>query len=383
MAVLSGVRVVEIAGLGPGPFCGMLLADLGAEVTLVERLGGVGSIDFGETAIFNRGKRSIALDLKSPDAVELVLRLVERADGLVEGMRPGVMERLGLGPDACLRRNPRLAYGRMTGWGQTGPLAARAGHDLNYLGVSGAAWFASPPGEPPFPPPTLVGDMGGGALYLAVGLLAAILHARGGGAGQVIDAAIVDGSAHLANLLLALKGSGQLGPARGASILDGPHWSRCYRCADGRYVSVQAVEPRFYAVLLERLGLSGDADLREHQYDAARWPALSRRLEVLFATRPRDAWCALVEGSDACLGPVLDPDEAARHPHNVARGTFVAPGGVLQASAAPRFGAAAPPAPGPIPRRGEHTEAVLVELGVSPAELERLRARGVVAPATP
>lgn len=379
MAVLSGVRIVEIAGLGPGPFCGMLLADLGAEVVLVERPGGGDSIDFGDTAIFHRGKRSVALDLKAPEAVELVLRLVERADGLVEGMRPGVMERLGLGPDVCLRRNPRLAYGRMTGWGQTGPLADRAGHDLNYLGISGAAWFASPPGQPPFPPPTLVGDMGGGALYLAVGLLAAIVHARAGGGGQVIDAAIVDGSAHLTNLLLSLKGSGQLGPARGGSILDGPHWSRCYRCADGRFVSVQAVEPKFYAVLLERLGLGGDRELAEHQYDAARWPELSRRLEALFATRTRDAWCALVEGSDACLGPVLDPDEAARHPHNVARGTYAAPGGVLQASPAPRFPDGPAALPGPIPRRGEHTEAVLRELGVSPDELARLRAGAVIA----
>jgi acetyl-CoA hydrolase len=379
MPVLSGVRVVELAGLGPGPFCGMLLADLGAEVTLVERAGGAESIDFGATAIFNRGKRSIALDLKRPEAIALVLRLVERADALIEGMRPGVMERLGLGPDVCLRRNPRLAYGRMTGWGQSGPLAARAGHDLNYLGISGAAWFASAPGEPPFPPPTLVGDMGGGALYLAVGLLAAILHARAGGAGQVVDAAIVDGSAHLQNLLLSLKASGQLGARRGASILDGPHWSRCYRCADGRHVSVQALEPKFYAILLDRLGLAGDRDLADHPYDAAWWPELSRRFEALFATRPRDAWCALVEGSDACLAPVLDPDEAARHPHNVARATFVAPGGVLQASPAPRFPGLPAPTPAAIPRRGEHAEVVLAEIGVGTDELARLRAAGVVA----
>jgi acetyl-CoA hydrolase len=380
MGVLSGVRIVEIAGLGPGPFCGMLLADLGAEVTLVERTGGGDSIDFGDTAIFNRGKRSLAVDLKSPEVVELVLRLVERADGLVEGMRPGVMERLGLGPEVCLRRNPRLAYGRMTGWGQSGPLAPRAGHDLNYLGVSGAAWFASPPGQPPFPPPTLVGDMGGGALYLAVGLLAAILHARAGGPGQVVDAAIVDGSAHLLNLLLSLKGSGQLGAARGESILDGPHWSRCYRCADGRFVSLQPVEPKFYGILLERLGLAGDPEL-QRQYEPERWPALSRRLEALFATRTRDEWCALFAGSDACLGPVLDPDEAARHPHNVARGTYAAPGGVLQAAPAPRFPGGPPPVPGPIPRRGAHTAAVLRELGVAGEDLESLRAAGLVATA--
>jgi acetyl-CoA hydrolase len=380
MGVLSGVRIVELAGLGPGPFCGMLLADLGAEVTLVERTRGGDSIDFGATAVFNRGKRSLALDLKSAEAVELVLRLVERADGLIEGMRPGVMERLGLGPEVCLRRNPRLAYGRMTGWGQTGPLAQAAGHDLNYLGISGAAWLASLPGEPPFPPPTLVGDMGGGALYLAVGLLAAIVHARGGGAGQVVDAAIVDGSAHLMNLLLALKGSGQLGARRGDSILDGPHWSRCYRCADGRFVSVQAVEPKFYGVLLERLGLAGDPDL-VHQYDAQRWPALSRRFEALFATRTRDEWCALVAGSDACLGPVLDLDEAARHPHNVARGTYAAPGGVLQVAPAPRFPGTPPTPLGSIPRRGEHSEAVLRGLGVSTDDLARLCAGGVVSTA--
>ncbi len=380
MSVLAGVKVLEIEGIGPGPFGAMLLADLGADVVLVQRTRSSGDVtDMGEAAIQHRGKRSIAIDLKSAQGVELVLQLAERADCLIEGMRPGVMERLGLGPDALLERNSRLVYGRMTGWGQTGPLAQAAGHDLNYLALSGALWYASPAGTPPYTPPTVVGDVAGGALYLVIGLLAGIVNARATGQGQVVDAAIVDGSAHMLNLLFALRASGNLEIERGASLIDGSHWSSTYRCADDRYVSVQAVEPRFYALLLERLGLAGDPDFAR-QYDRESWPRAGQRLGELFATRTRDQWCALLEGSDACFAPVLDPQEAARHPHNVARGVFATRDGMLQAEPAPRFSRSSPPAPpGPIPRRGEHTLQVLREAGVDESRIQQLVARGAVA----
>ena len=381
MSVLEGVRVVEIEGIGPGPFCAMLLADLGADVVMVQRTRSTGDVsDLGEAAIQHRGKRSVAVDLKSAQGVQVVLQLLEQADCLVEGMRPGVMERLGLGPDACLARNPRLVYGRMTGWGQTGPLAPAAGHDLNYLALSGALWYASPAGTPPFTPPTVVGDVAGGALYLAIGLLAGILSARATGHGQVVDAAIVDGAAHMLNLLLALRASGNLEIERGASLIDGSHWSGTYRCADGRFVAVQSLEPRFYAVLLERLGLAADPDFAR-QYDTRSWPRARQRLAELFATRPRDAWCALLEGTDACFAPVLDPEEAARHPHNVARGVFSTRDGMLQADPAPRFSKSPPPPHRPIPARGEHTIEVLRQAGLDEAQLQGLIASGAVAQA--
>jgi crotonobetainyl-CoA:carnitine CoA-transferase CaiB-like acyl-CoA transferase len=356
---LTGVRVLEIAGIGPAPFCGMLLADLGADVVLADRAEpNDQNIEVGPTQITNRGKRSIALDLKSPQGVETVLALVENCDALIEGMRPGVMERLGLGPDVCLERNPRLVYGRMTGWGQHGPLAHAAGHDLNYIALSGALWYAGQPGEPPMTPPTIVGDIGGGALYLAVGVLAGVMSARATGRGQVVDAAIVDGSAHMMNLLLGLKGTGKFVTERGASILDGPHWYATYRCADGRFVSVGSLEPKFYRLLLTKLGLDGDPAYAQ-PYDRRSWPELKRRFAELFAKRTRDEWCALLEGTDACFAPVLDLDEAARHPHLAARGVYSDPDGVLQANPAPRFSGTPAGAPGAIPGRGVDAEAVL------------------------
>ena len=381
MSVLEGVRVVEIEGIGPGPFCAMLLADLGADVVMVQRTRSTGDVsDLGESAIQHRGKRSVAVDLKSAQGVQVVLQLLEQADCLVEGMRPGVMERLGLGPEACLARNPRLVYGRMTGWGQTGPLAPVAGHDLNYLALSGALWYASPAGTPPFTPPTMLGDVAGGALYLAIGLLAGILSARAAGLEQVVDAAIVDGAAHMLNLLLALRASGNLAIERGVSLIDGSHWSGTYRCADGRFVAEQSLEPRFYAVQHERLGLEGDPDFAR-QYDPGSWPRARQRLAELFATRPRDAWCALLEGTDACFAPVLDPEEAARHPHNVARGVFSTRDRMLQADPAPRFSKSPPPPHRPIPARGEHTIEVLRQAGIDEAQLQGLIASGAVAQA--
>jgi alpha-methylacyl-CoA racemase len=376
MGVLSGLRVIEIAGLGPAPFCGMLLADMGADVVLVERVGARGGdpLSLGKNAIVNRGKRSVALDLKNPAAVDAVLRLVDGADALIEGMRPGVMERLGLGPDACLARRPLLVYGRMTGWGQDGPLAHAAGHDINYIALSGALWFSGAPGAPPMAPPTLVGDLGGGALYLAVGVLAALLSARQTGVGQVIDAAIVDGSANLMNLLLSAHAAGSQPFERGHGLLDGPHWYGSYACADGHFVSVGALEPQFNTLLFSRLGLADDPDFR-NAYDARRWPRLRERLAALFASHPRAHWVSLLEGSDACFAPVLTPSEALTHPHLAARGVYALRDGVLQAAPAPRFSATPSGEPGAVPARGEHAAAILREAGLDDDAIARLLPR--------
>ncbi len=375
MGVLSGLRVIEIAGLGPAPFCGMLLADMGADVVLVERGGGrtVDPLSVGRNAIVNRGKRSLVLDLKDPAAVDALLRLIDGADALIEGMRPGVMERLGLGPEICLARQPRLVYGRMTGWGQDGPLAQAAGHDINYIALSGALWFSGAPGEAPMAPPTLVGDLGGGALYLAMGVLAALLAARQSGFGQVIDAAIVDGSANLMNLLLSLHAAGQQPMERGRGLLDGPHWYGSYVCADGLFVSVGALEPQFNALLFARLGLADDPDFAAaHAYDPRRWPRLRVRHAALFATQPRGHWVALLEGSDACFAPVLTPREAFAHPHLCARAVYAERDGVLQAAPAPRFSATPSSTPGAVPARGEHGAEILRAAGLDDAAVERL-----------
>lgn len=371
MGVLDGVRIVEIAGIGPGPFCGMLLADMGAEVILVERAGKGGDmLDLGKHAIVNRGKQSIALDLKDPDAIEAVLRLIEGADALIEGMRPGVMERLGLGPDVCLARNPRLVYGRMTGWGQQGPLAQAAGHDLNYIALSGALWFSGEAGQPPMAPPTLVGDLGGGALYLAMGILAGIINASTNGVGQVVDAAIVDGSANLMNLLLSAHSAGQQPLERGRGLLDGAHWARTYACADGLFISVQALEPQFNALLFSKLGLGDDPDFKS-PYDPRQWGPLRKRLETVFASQPRQHWVDLLEGTDACFAPVLTPAEALDHPHMAERGVYSRKDGVLQAAPAPRF-SATPSAVGKVPTRGEHSTGILRKAGLSEEQIQRL-----------
>ncbi|AZO53602.1 MULTISPECIES: CaiB/BaiF CoA-transferase family protein [unclassified Mesorhizobium] len=360
--MLRGIRIVEIEALGPAPFAGMLLADLGADVIVVHRKH-ASMPGAPERSLLDRGKRSIALDLKNGDDVAVLMRLIATADGLIEGFRPGVMERLGLGPDLCHAANPRLVYGRMTGWGQHGPLAATAGHDLNYIGLSGALWYASLPGEPPMAPPTLVGDIGGGALYLVVGMLAGIMNARAGGKGTVVDAAIVDGSAHMMNLLMSLGQSGALATERGRSLLDGPHWCRVYRTSEGGFISVQCIEPKFYALFLDRLGLATDPNFAR-QFDRVLWPELGDRLAAIFATKPRDEWISLFEGSDACVGPVLGPHEAALHPHMAARGTWQTVDGALQAAAAPRFSGArwTPPKS---PARGEHDAEIRAGLAES------------------
>lgn len=357
--ILSGVRIVEIAGIGPGPFCAMHLADLGADVITVQRPDGkAGSL--GPETCVNRGKRAITLDLKADAGRADLLKLVESADALIEGMRPGAMERLGLGPDECRARNPRLVYGRMTGWGQTGPMAQMAAHDANYISVSGALWHASPAGQPPITPFSVVGDIAGGALYLAIGLLSGILQARASGQGCVVDAAVVDGSAHSMHLLLAASSKGLITEERGASLHDSSPFYASYLCADGHYLTVGAIEPQFYAEFLARLGLHDCPEFRQ-QWNRAGWPALRARLQAVFLKRTREEWSVVFDGSDACVAPVLSPREAAAHPQNVARGTWFERDGCLQAVPAPRFDGQVA-TPGPVPRLGQHSDAILTQL---------------------
>ena len=375
---LAGVRVVEMAGIGPAPFCGMLLADMGAEVVRIDRLtpSGLGFQTPVRYDLLNRGKRSVALDLKSPEGVAAVLRLVEKADALLEGFRPGVMERLGLGPDACHAANPKLVFGRMTGWGQEGPLAQAAGHDLNYIALTGALASIGRQGQPPTPPLNLVGDFGGGSLYLAMGVLAALIEARGSGRGQVVDAAIVDGAASLMTMFQAFVQMGAWTGERGANLLDGgaPYYD-VYETSDGRHVSIAAIEPKFYAELLERLGLSDET--LPGQNDRAGWPALRARFTETFKRRTRDEWCALLEGTDACFAPVLDLVECRTHPHMAERRVHVEVAGVTNPAPAPRFSRTAGGIAWPATAPGADTDEVLTAWGFDPAEVARLRASGV------
>jgi acetyl-CoA hydrolase len=332
MSILSGLKIVEIEGIGPGPFSGMMLADLGADVVTITRPHE--SVSAGQ--IIRRGKRCVPLDLKSDAGREAALELISKADALIEGMRPGVMERLGLGPDVCMSKNPRLAYGRLTGWGQDGPLAKTAGHDLNYIALSGALWYSGDPGTAPFAPPTLVGDLGGGALYLVIGLLSAILKARQTGKGDVIDAAIVDGSAHMMNLLLYAQSGGVMREPRGESFLDGSHWYRAYACKDQTYITIGSLEPQFYHLFLEKMGLSDDPDFKA-QFDINAWPAQTEKLSKIFAKKTQREWQDLLEGTDVCFAPVLAPAQSKDHPHIASREIYETHDGVLQAAPAPRF----------------------------------------------
>ncbi|MFC6089050.1 CaiB/BaiF CoA transferase family protein [Saccharothrix lopnurensis] len=371
---LEGLEVVELAGLAPAPFGCMVLADLGASVTRVDRVGGAAAVP-GD--VLGRGRRSIGVDLRRPEGVDLVLRLVARSDVLVEGFRPGVAERLGIGPAQCLARNPRLVYGRMTGWGQTGPLADRAGHDINYIAVAGALEPIGRAGAPPTVPLNVVGDFGGGGLLLALGLLAAVYERDRSGRGQVVDAAMVDGAALLTTFLHGMSAAGAWPGGRGENLLDGgaPFYD-VYEAADGKYVSVGALEEKFYVELLAVLGLAdGDVPSR---HDPANWPALRARIAAAVATRTRDEWAALAEGTDACLAPVLAPGEAPGYGHNAERGAFVRVGGVAQPAPAPRFDRTPADVPAPPPVVGEHTGVVLGELGLTAEEVAELRRAGVV-----
>lgn len=372
---LSGLTVVEMAGIGPGPFCAMMLADMGADVIRIDRLT-PGFLGGGGT-IIDRGRRTIALDLKKPGATDIVLRLMDKADALLEGFRPGVMERLGLGPDDCMARNPRLVYGRMTGWGQDGPLAQAAGHDLNYIAITGALHAMGHAELPPAPPLHLVGDMGGGAMMLAFGVLCGLLEAARTGRGQVVDAAICDGASLLASAYHGKLQSGDWVNQRHSNMLDGgAHFYGCYTCADGKYVSIGSIEPQFYRLLLERCGID-DPDFHP-QWERAQWPQLRAKLAGIIASKTRDQWCALLEGTDACFAPVLDFEEAPQHPHHQARGSFIDTGGTVHPAPAPRL-SRTPGKARAVPVPGEHTEELLAELGLAQADIQALRERGAIA----
>ena len=366
MGPLAGCRVVELAGIGPGPFAGMILADMGAEVVRVDRPG-EGMLFPGAERfdLLNRGKKSVLLDLKRPADVRTALELVARADVLIEGYRPGVAERLGVGPDQCLARNPALVYGRMTGWGQDGPLAGQAGHDIAYIALTGALHAIGEAGGPPQIPLNLLGDFGGGGTYLVIGILAALWAVRLGAPGQVVDAAIVDGTSHLLALTHGLLAAGGWTDERGVNLLDGgaPFYS-IYATSDGRHMAVGALEPKFYAELLDRLGLDEDPG---RQHDRAAWPALRERMAGAFANKTQTQWSEIFAGSDACVAPVLSLREAAGHPHLKARGSFVTRDGILQPAPAPRFSATPAALGPPPPEPGEHTEEVLRAWGITQA----------------
>jgi len=370
---LSGIKVVEITGIGPGPFCAMMLADLGADVIRIDRSAAVRAQlpDKPSNDVLARGRRSIGVDLKHPEGVELVLQLIEKADVLTEGFRPGVMERLGLGPEVCLKRNPKLVYGRMTGFGQEGPMAQAAGHDINYIALAGALAHIGREGDKPLPPLNLVGDFGGGGMLLALGVCAALVERGKSGKGQVVDAAMVDGAATLMAFIHGFYAGGGWGE-RGTNLLDtGAHFYDTYETKDAKYISLGSIEPQFYAELLELTGL--DKETLPQQMDRKQWPAMKQRLTALFKTKTRAEWCALMEGSDVCFAPVLTIPEAYEHPHNIARGTFVEVAGVKQPGPSPRFSRTPGEIKRPPPHPGQHTAEALADWGISAEAMSKLR----------
>jgi alpha-methylacyl-CoA racemase len=380
MGPLTGVKIVEFGGIGPPPMCAMLLADMGADVLRIDRTqpSGLGLPVPRRFAVMDRSRRSIAVDLKQPQGLEVALRLLDQADALIEGFRPGVMERVGLGPEVCLARNPRLVYGRVTGWGQSGPLAHAAGHDLNYIALTGAAHAIGRCGQPPTPPLNLVGDFGGGALYLALGIVAALYESTHSGQGQVVDAAMVDGAASLMASAYGLYAAGMINNQRGENIVDsGSHFYEVYETADGKFISIAAIEAKFYAELLQRLGLEDEA--LPDQMDRKHWPELKQRLVKVFRTKTREEWCHLLEGTDVCFAPVLNFDEAPQHPHNKERQTFIEVGGIMQPAPAPRFSRTPSRVQRPPATAGEHTEAGLRDWGFAPEEIAKLRQGGAIA----
>jgi len=373
---LSGIRILEIAGIGPGPFAAMMLADMGAEVVRVDRVQAVrDNVTGSHWDVMLRGRRNVALDLKHPEGVEALLTLVEGADAIIEGFRPGVMERLGVGPDQCLARNPKLVFGRMTGWGQEGPYANSAGHDINYIALAGALAHFGRAGEPPTPPLNMVGDFGGGGMLLAFGVVCALLESQRSGKGQVVDAAMVDGSAVLMSMFWAFKNIGMFDEsARGTNLLDtGAHFYDVFECADGEWVSIGSIEPQFYALLLEKTGVSAEFAA---QMDRSKWPQLKEKLAAVFRTKTRAQWNEIMEGTDVCYAPVLRMSEAAQHPHNVARNTFVEVAGITQPAPAPRYSRTITNMPTPPAHAGEHTRAVLADWGFDADRIDALVAAG-------
>ena len=371
---LEGIRIIELAGLGPAPFAGMMLADAGADIVRIDRFERATYPPNQEPHVdlMNRGRRSVAVDLKSPEGISLVLRLVEQADGLMEGFRPGVVERLGLGPDICLGRNPKLVFGRMTGWGQQGPMSQTAGHDIDYIALAGALEPLGRAGDRPVPPLNLVGDFGGGGMLLAFGMLAAIINAQRSGVGQVVDAAMVDGAASLLTMTYTLRAAGMWSGPRGTNLLDtGAHFYEVYETADGGFIGVGAIEPQFYAELISLIGLA-DEELPP-QMDRESWPQMKERLTEIFAGKTRSEWEKIFEGTDACAVPVLSPAEAPDHPHNQFRETFTEVAGIVQPSPSPRFSATPGSIRRPPPNPGQHGDEALVDWGLTQAEIAELR----------
>ena len=372
MGPLQGVRIVEFEGIGPGPFAAMLLADMGADVIRIDRKGGR---THGKYEVTYRGRRAVALDLKKPEAIEAALKLIEKADALIEGFRPGVMERLGLGPDVCLKRNPKLVFGRMTGWGQTGPLALAAGHDINYIALTGALHGMGHADRKPMPPLNLVGDFGGGALYLAFGVVCGILEARKSGKGQVVDAAMTDGAASLMSMFYGMAASGMWADQRGANLLDsGAHFYDTYETKDGKFIALGSIEPQFYRELLQKAGITDPAF--EAQMDRAAWPELKKKIEAVVKTKTRDEWDKIMLGSDVCYAPVLSLAEAPKHPHNQARKTFIEIDGVVQPAPAPRFSRTEPEVQTALGKAD--SQSALNAWGFSVGEIEALTKAGAV-----
>ena len=375
MGPLSGLKIIELAGIGPGPFCGMMLSDMGAEVIRVERPGNASS---PPKDVLARNRRSIALDLKQPAGVEAVLKLLESADGLFEGFRPGVTERLGLGPEQCMARNERLVYGRMTGWGQDGPMAHAAGHDINYIGLTGALHAVGRRGEGPVPPLNLVGDFGGGGMLLAYGMVCGMLEAQRSGRGQVVDAAMVDGAAALMAMFFSFAAGGAFSDQRGTNMLDGgAHFYDTYETKDAKHICIGSIEPQFYELLLEKAEL--DKDKYKDQMNPVLWPELKEDLRQVFLSKTQAEWCAIMEGTDVCFAPVLSIFEAPQHPHNVARNTFLEVDGVMQQAPAPRFSRSTPEISHGARIPGEDTLSVLKDYGFRPDEIDALREGGVIA----
>lgn len=372
MGPLDGVKILEVGGIGPGPFCGMMLSDMGADIVRVERKDGL-ALAAPKYDILTRNRRSIFIDLRKAEGVEALLKMVEQVDALQEGFRPGVMEKLGLGPDICLKKNPRLVYGRMTGWGQEGPLAKAAGHDINYIALSGALHTIGRKDQPPAPPLNLVGDFGGGGMLLAFGMVCALFEVQKSGKGQVVDAAMVDGSATLMAMIYGFRAAGLWSDKRSANLLDGSaHFYDTYETSDGKFIAIGSIEPQFYDLLLKLAGID-DPDF-DNQLDASNWPELKKKLIEIFKQKTRDEWCAIMEGSDVCFAPVLSMGEAPQHPHNKKRQTFTKIDGVLQPSPAPRFSNTKPEIKNPPPEPGQDTDAVLADFGFNADEIERLKA---------
>ena len=376
MGPLKGLKIIEMAGIGPGPFCGMVLADLGAKIIRVDRASAIGTGSKQDAA--NRGKKSIAVDLKSEEGVEVVLKLVETADAIFEGFRPGVMERLGLGPDVCSKRNERIVFGRMTGWGQEGPLANAAGHDINYISLTGALAAIGRPGSPPVPPLNLIGDFGGGGMLLALGLVAALLESKESKKGQVVDAAMTDGSALLMTMIYTMQSSGVWKTSMGSNLLDGgSHFYDTYECKDGKFISIGSIEPQFYALLCQIADL--DEEVFGKQMSRDSWPEQKEEITKIFLNKSRDEWCDLMEGTDVCFAPVLDMSEAPKHPHNIERKTFIDLEGVTQPAPAPRFSRTEPEVVSSPSIVGEHTNEVLSSIGLSDEDISSLKTSGAVA----